>query len=110
MPTHRRPFEIMIATYGIEINKQYLRDVTFPKSIQNLFAKKLEAKIRAEADLENARAVVATARALKNASKVMENDSNIRFIQWMETITKISGKGNHTFVLGDLADNGRGSK
>lgn len=91
-----------LAKYGIEINKQYLRDVTFPKAIQNLFAKKLEAKIRAEADLENARSVVASARALKNASKLMENDSNIRFMQWMETITKISGKGKHTFVLGEM--------
>jgi len=83
--------QLELATYGIAINKQYLRDVTFP-----------EAKIRAEADLENARAVVATARTLKNASKLMENDNNIRFIQWMETITKISGKGNHTFVLGEM--------
>ena len=77
------------------------RDISFPKSIQHLFAKKLEAKIRAEADLENARSVVAAARALKNASTMMKDDENIRFIQLMETMTKISSKGNHTFVLSD---------
>ncbi|PID68986.1 MAG: hypothetical protein CR968_00180 [Flavobacteriia bacterium] len=93
-----------LAAYGIEISNELLKDVTFPKSIQNLFAKKLEAKIRAQADLENARSAVATARALKNASDLMKDDDNIRFIQFMETITKISSKGNHTFVLSDFVD------
>ncbi len=93
-----------LAKYGITIHNGLMKDVTFPKSIQNLFAKKLETKIRVESDLENARSTVATARALKNASDLMKNDDNIRFIQFMETITKISSKGNHTFVLSDFID------
>ena len=91
----------LLGEYGIEVKHELLKDISFPKSIQHLFAKKLEAKIRAEADLENARSVVAAARALKNASTMMKDDENIRFIQLMETMTKISSKGNHTFVLSD---------
>lgn len=92
--------------YGIEIEGLLLRDVTFPKQIQDLFAKQLEAKIRGKADLENARTAVATARALKNASELMKDDENIKFVQVLETITKIADKGKHTFVIGEIGQNG----
>ncbi|MEP6923138.1 MAG: SPFH domain-containing protein, partial [Pyrinomonadaceae bacterium] len=91
--------------YGIEIENLTLRDVTFPKQIQDLFAKQLEAKIRAKADLENARTAVATARTLKNAAELMKDDENIKFIQVLETITKIADKGKHTFIIGDMNQN-----
>ncbi len=91
--------------YGIELVRLLLKDLTFPKTIQDLFAKHLEAKIRAKADLENSRTQVATARALKNASELMKGDENIKFVQMLETITKIAEKGKHTFVIGDLAQN-----
>ncbi len=89
--------------YGLEIIRLTLRDLTFPKNIQDLFAKQLEAKVRARADLENARTVVATARALKNASELMKGDDNIRFMQFLETMTKIAEKGKHTFIIGDVS-------
>jgi len=92
--------------YGIEIVRLLIKDLTFPKTIQDLFAIHLEAKIRAKADLENARTQVATARALKNASELMKGDENIKFVQMLETITKIAEKGKHTFVIGDLTANG----
>ena len=95
-----------LAAYGIEIVRLLIRDLTFPKTIQELFAKHLEAKIRAKADLENARTQVATARALKNASELMKDDENIKFVQMLETITKIAEKGKHTFVIGDVSQNG----
>jgi regulator of protease activity HflC (stomatin/prohibitin superfamily) len=87
---------------GLRLEGAFLRDLTFPKAIQDLFAKQLEAKIRAKADLENARTAVATARALKNASELMKGDDNIRFIQLLETMTKIASNGKHTFILGEL--------
>ena len=90
---------------GVEIVRILVRDLTFPKSIQDLFAKQLEAKIRAKNDLENARTAVATARALKNASDLMKDDENIKFFQILETVTKIADKGKHTFVIGDLLQN-----
>ncbi|HKP38555.1 MAG TPA: slipin family protein [Pyrinomonadaceae bacterium] len=91
-----------MAEYGLEVSRLMLRDLTFPKNIQDLFAKQLESKIRARADLENARTAVASARALKNASELMRDDDNIRFVQLLETVTKIADKGKHTFVIGDL--------
>ncbi len=87
---------------GIEITKTYLKDVTFPKLIQNLFAKHLEAKIRSKADLENARTQVAAARALKNAASMLKDNDEVKFLQFLETLKEISTKGNNTFVLGDF--------
>lgn len=88
--------------YGLEIKRLMLRDITFPKPIQDLFARQLESRIRAKSDLENARTAVATARTLKNASELMKDDENIKFFQLLEAITKIAEKGKHTFVIGDL--------
>jgi regulator of protease activity HflC (stomatin/prohibitin superfamily) len=79
-----------VASFGVCLESAFLRDLTFPKNIQDLFAKQLEAKIRAKADLENARTTVATARALKNASELVKDDDNIRFFQFLETINKIA--------------------
>ena len=95
-----------LSEYGLEIVRLMLRDITFPKPIQDLFARSLESKIRAKADLENARTAVATARTLKNATELMKGDENIRFFQILETITKIAEKGKHTFVVGDLQAGG----
>lgn len=94
--------ESQVSEFGVTIEKAQLKDLTFPKSIQDLFAKHLEAKIRAKSDLENARTAVATARALKNATELMKDDDNLKFFQLIETITKISEKGRHTFMIGDL--------
>lgn len=87
---------------GISLEQAQLKDITFPKAIQDLFAKHLEAKIRAKSELENARTSVATARTLKNASELMKGDENIKFFQLLETISKIAENGKHTFNFGDL--------
>jgi len=88
-----------LITYGITAHQLIVKDIGFPKMIQQLFAQQLEAKIRAKIDLENARTTVATARALKNAAELMKNNENIKFIQYLETITKIAAQGKHTFIL-----------
>ena len=93
---------IQAAALGITLEQAQLRDLTFPKSVQDLFAKHLEAKIRAKSELENARTAVATARALKNASELMKDDDNLRFFQMVEMLTKIAEKGKHTFMIGDM--------
>jgi regulator of protease activity HflC (stomatin/prohibitin superfamily) len=92
----------MCADIGVIIEQVELLNLTFSKRVQALFSQNLEAKIRAQAELENARTVVATARTLKNASELMKGDDNLRFLQMIETITKIADKGKHSFVLGDL--------
>lgn len=90
---------------GISILNVDPVDITFPKNIQDIFSQLVESKIRAQVDLENARTQVATARALKNASELMKGDETIKFLQYMETITKIASNGKHTFVIG--TDHGR---
>ena len=101
--------EKQAAELGITIEHVQLRDLTFPKSIQDLFAKHLEAKIRAKAEFENARTVVATARSLKNASDLVKDDDNIKFFQVIEAITKIADKGKHTFMIGDILQLAKGN-
>jgi regulator of protease activity HflC (stomatin/prohibitin superfamily) len=86
--------------FGVTIETMKLRDITFPKNIQALFALQLEAKIRGQTDLENARTAVATARALKNASQLMGDDQNVKFIQYLEALMKIASSGKHTFIVG----------
>lgn len=94
--------ENQVMPFGVTIEQAQLKDLTFPKTIQDLFAKHLEAKVRAKADLENARTAVATARTLKNASELMKGDDNIKFFQLLDTIGKIAEKGKHTFNFGDI--------
>ena len=90
-----------VAALGLEIIRAQLIDITFPKSVQDLFSRVLESKIRATSELENARTAVATARALKNASELMKGDENIKFFQYLEPLTKIADQGKHTFVIGE---------
>jgi len=85
------------AAVGVRIVEVVLRDVSFPRAVQHLFAKRLEARIRAESDLENARTTVAAARALKNASAMLRDDPGVLFLQYLETLGRIADKGSHTF-------------
>jgi len=89
-----------VTAYGITIEQVLLKDIFFPKKIQELFAQQLEANIRSKADLDKARTQVATARALKNAADLMRDNENIKFLKMMETLTELSAKGKHTFMIG----------
>lgn len=42
---------------------------------------------------------------VKNAAELMKNNENIKFIQYLETISKIATQGKHTFVIGDIQKN-----
>jgi regulator of protease activity HflC (stomatin/prohibitin superfamily) len=89
-------------TYGVSVTEVLIIDVTFPKMIQDLFSKELEAKIRAKSDLENARTAVATVRTLKNAADMIKQNEEVKFIQILETVSKIAEKGKHTFHFGEF--------
>lgn len=94
-------FQEIVGKYGIKCDAHALKDILFPKQIQDLFAKNLESKIRSKTELENARTAVATARALKNATE-LSKDGGLQFFHLLETINKVSDKGKLTFVLGDI--------
>jgi hypothetical protein len=91
---------VQAAGLGLGLKKVQLRDQKHSELVCP--PRHLGAKIRAKADLENARTAVAAARALKNALELMKGDDNIRFFQLLETITKIAEKGKHTFLVGEF--------
>jgi regulator of protease activity HflC (stomatin/prohibitin superfamily) len=97
-------FSKIVEDAGIKIESVEIRDITFPKNIQDIFSYKLESSIRSQVDLENARTQVASVRALKNAADMIRDNPNIKYIQWLETIIKLAAKGNHTFVLNSDID------
>ncbi len=97
----RAALEKRLGPLGLTIREVELIDIQFPKNIQDIFALRLEAQVRAQSELENARTQVASARALKNAAELMKGDQDIRFLQWLDTVREISKKGKHTFILGD---------
>lgn len=85
---------------GVQLSELSALDISFPKNIQDIFAKLLDARVRAQTDLENARTQVAAARALKNAAEILKGDKDVKYLQFMELISRIASKGNHSFVIG----------
>ncbi|MBL8015124.1 MAG: slipin family protein [Candidatus Doudnabacteria bacterium] len=102
MQSVAQKFSKQLKAWGIELVSIQVLDVTFPKDIQDLFAKQLEAKLRGQYELENARTQVASARALKNAAELIKGNEDIKYLQLLETLQKIASKGKHTFVLGEM--------
>lgn len=91
-----------LANLGIEILNIDIVDISFPKKIGELFAKELEAKFRAKTDLENARTVTATLRALKNAASMIKDDENLKFLQKLELLNRAVEKGSNTLNIENL--------
>ncbi|EKR72757.1 SPFH domain/Band 7 protein [Leptospira noguchii str. 2006001870] len=91
---------VILAKQGVTLTSTSLLDFSFPKNVQDIFAKLVESKVRSLSDLENARTQVATARTLKNAAELMKGDESIQFFQFLETISRIASKGSHSFVIG----------
>lgn len=86
----------------IHIKSVSLVDITFPKFIQETFAKKLESEMQASIQLENAKTQVATARTLKNAAKLMNESPEIQYLQYLETLKEISKRWSHTFTIDQI--------
>ena len=49
--------------------------------------------------MENARSLVASLRAMKNASKMIDSDPNLKIILYLETLQKISSKNSSTAMV-----------
>jgi len=90
-----------LANVGFKVEQLDIVDISFPKSIQLLFAKQLEAQVRAKTDLEDARTKVAAARALKNAATLMADNDNLKFMHYLDTLKEVAKTGKHTFIFGE---------
>jgi regulator of protease activity HflC (stomatin/prohibitin superfamily) len=77
-------FDRFCATFGIQIEQAICKDIIFPKSIQELFARQLESKIKAKADLENARTALSAAQALKSASELIKDQDYVKLFPMIE--------------------------
>lgn len=95
---------------GIKVNSVRVKETSFPKGIQEIFSKKLEIKIRAQTELENARTTVAATRALNNAAAIVDENPGMRFLIYVDTLKSLAAKGKHTFVLGSEEMFGKVSK
>lgn len=87
---------------GVKITDIELLDVTFPKAIQALFARELEANLRAKIELENARTVIATTRALKNAAAMIKDDKEMKFLQVMELLQNAVKTGKNILNVSEM--------
>jgi regulator of protease activity HflC (stomatin/prohibitin superfamily) len=87
---------------GIEVTEVRVKNISYPKRIQEILAERLAAKIKAQTELENARTTVAAARTLANASTLMRENEGIQHLLYLNTIKEIAQKGKHTFVVGDV--------
>jgi len=86
--------------FGVEVLTAPIRDITFPKSIQDIMAVGLESKIKAKSELESARTSVAVARAMKNAADLLKDDENMKLIKYMEHMERLAKSGNVNFYVG----------
>lgn len=89
----------LLAAQGIELIDLSIRDLTFPKAIQQVFAEKLMAEVKAQASLEEARAKVAAARAEKNAAEIISQNPEMKFTMLLKTLEKMAEKGRHSFQI-----------
>ncbi|UEB49554.1 SPFH domain-containing protein [Campylobacter curvus] len=87
---------------GIKILNVDFLDITFPKAIQALFARELEANLRAKIELENARTIIATTRALKNATAMIKDDKEMKFLQVMELLQNAVKTGKNTLNVSEM--------
>ncbi|MCI6989422.1 MAG: SPFH domain-containing protein [Campylobacter sp.] len=92
----------ILGNLGTQILDIDIVDITFPKKIGELFAKELEVKLRAKIDLENARAVTAALRALKNAASMIKDDENLKFLQKLELLNRAIDRGSNTLNIDKL--------
>ena len=91
-----------VSELGIKILSVDFLDITFPKAIQALFARELEANLRAKIELENARTVIATTRALKNAAAMIKDDKEMKFLQVMELLQNAVKTGRNTLNVCEM--------
>ncbi|MDP2815891.1 MAG: SPFH domain-containing protein [Rectinemataceae bacterium] len=89
----------MLEDSGLTCIDFALRDIAFPKNVQGIMARRLEAKVDAHVAMETSRTQVASARALKNAAILIRESPEITGIQQRALIEKIAGTGQHEFVL-----------
>jgi len=89
---------------GINIELAMLRDIGMKSDLRNIYTEEYMVEKKANLALASARSQVASARAMANASKIITDNKNIKFLKLLETLEKISQKtGNSLHVQIDTS-------
>lgn len=89
---------------GINIELAMLRDIGMKSDLRNIYTEEYMVEKKANLALASARSQVASARAMANASKIITDNKNIKFLKLLETSEKISQKtGNSLHVQIDTS-------
>lgn len=89
---------------GVEIVNAFLKDIILSAHLKEIFSKIIETKKVSQAVLVSTREQVANARALKNLSKMYNEDPILLKLLELQTAKEIGEKGG-TIVLGNLGGN-----
>jgi regulator of protease activity HflC (stomatin/prohibitin superfamily) len=92
--------ETINSTVGLEIIAIGLKDMMLPKTLQDLFTKKLESQFANSLALTQAKEKVAIIRTLKNASEMMAKDPVLKDLLLMDKLETLSNKTRLTVVFG----------
>lgn len=82
---------------GLRLLSVNVKDITFPASLQRLFAQVLQAQKEGQAALEKARGETAALRHLANAASLVERNPALFQLRLLQQVGSSSG---NTFVLG----------
>lgn len=89
----------MFKEKGIKIESVTIRDIGLKTEIRNIYSEEYLVDRKAKLALANARAQVASSRAMANAAKILSENANIKFLKILEALESISKKpGNNIHV------------
>ena len=87
------------ASYGVELQRVAVKDITMPANIRDMMLKAVEAEKSAQATLIKAREEVAAARSRANAAKLLAESPGAMRLKELETLVEISKTPGNTLVL-----------
>lgn len=77
-------------TYGVEVQRLAIKDLTMPANIREMMLKVLEAEKSAQATLVKTREEVAAARARANAAKLLFDSPGAMRLKELETLAEVA--------------------
>lgn len=90
----------LLEELGIELKSFSLKDFFLPRDLKRVFSEAIKAKKLGQANLEKARAELATLRALQNAAKLMENNPSLKDLKTLQVAESAGENVGNSLVLG----------
>lgn len=103
-PRVREALAPVVAEYGVAVVDIGLKDVVLPGEMKSILNQVIEAKKRAEAAMIERREEVAAIRSQVNTADLYARNPTLMRLKEMESVEKILGGADRTFVLGSPQD------